>query len=83
MQDIIDTMDLIRYDPERGVFVLKAQPQVEFWPGTNIKKSKHNAFNWKGQSSKLTKYLQPANVNPNPVRPRGTFTIYAKARKMK
>ena len=51
MQDIIDTMDLIRYDPERGVFVLKAQPQVEFWPGTNIKKSKHNAFNWKGQSS--------------------------------
>lgn len=81
MESTIDMRDLVKYDPIKGVFVLKPQEQIQYWPGTKIQKSLHNVFNWQGQPSKLAKALKPANINPTPNNPRATFTIYTKAKK--
>ncbi len=85
MQDAVNIMDLIKYDYTRGVFVLSSNKnQVEYWPDTNIVKSKNNAFDWQGQPSRLAVLLKPqqqqVNLPPHTTR---NFTIYSKARRSK
>lgn len=68
---------LVRFDAELGRFVLDTT-QVEYWPGTKIKKSKDNDFNWRGKPSKVkvdSHLVKPDLANKEPVR------VYAKARR--
>lgn len=63
---------------------------MNYWPGTKIVKSRGNAFDWRGCSSRLLEdpairasnnsRLQMAGAGSDPKR---TFTIYSKARKSK
>lgn len=88
MQDTISIMDLIKYDPQRGAFVLKPQPQqIEYWPGTGIQKSKHNVFNWQNKPSVFMAHVKH---RPPPPRSRlnvsikaSSFTVYSKAQQAK
>ena len=36
-----------------------------YWPGTKVYKSRHNAFNWEGQPSKVMQHMDMkiANIN--------------------
>lgn len=82
MQNDIALMDLVKYDPTKGCFVLKPQQQqIEYWPGTKIVKSKNNAFSWKNKSSDVVKQLHP-NVYKS-IKNHNPFTTYSKAQKSK
>lgn len=58
-----------------------------YWPGTNIVKSKGNAFNWQNNKSQIVETvefkrsqmtkLQMAGTGSDPKK---TFTIYSKAK---
>lgn len=75
-------MDLMRYDIDKKCFVLaQLQPEVEYWPGTDVVKSRNNAFEWQGQPSHLTRRGAP-NIS-NSVTPGRAFTIYSRARASK
>jgi len=55
-----------------------------YWPGTNIIKSKGNAFSWQGKGSQFLKELKKSsdstqNARPNGVTQGKAFTIYSKA----
>lgn len=60
---------------------------MQYWPGTNIPKSKGNAFDWRNSASKIvqtkefrmsqTTTLQMAGKGSEPGR---TFTIYSRAK---
>jgi hypothetical protein len=81
MRDDVSVMELVRYDPIKGCFVLKSTQQIKYWPGTNTPKSTNNAFTWRDQPSHVLKQLHP-NVYKNNTR--GTpFTIYSKAQASK
>ena len=81
MTNDLTLMDLIRYDPERGCFVLKPMKQIEYWPGTNTVKSKNNDFNWQTKPSQVLKQLYP-HIYKNDTRGK-PFTIYSKAQAAK
>lgn len=63
---------------------------MNYWPGTNIPKSRGNAFDWHGNTSRLledpiirasnSSKLQKTAASSDPKR---TFTIYSKARREK
>ena len=38
--------NLTRYDPVKNCFVL-AGVKKQYWPGTNLEKSRGNAFDWR------------------------------------
>lgn len=81
MQNEINIMDLVKYDPAKGAFVLKPQEQqIEYWPGTGIQKSKHNVFNWQGKPSRLTQAFKGQHT-ATPSKKASNFTIFSKAYK--
>lgn len=56
---------------------------MNYWPGTNIKKSKNNAFDWRG-GSKITNdvkfkqsYIGQKNVS-NGIEKRQTIIVYSR-----
>jgi hypothetical protein len=77
MRDDVSVMELVRYDPTRGCFVLKSTHQIKYWPGTNTPKSTNNAFTWREQPSQVIKQLHP-HVHKNNTHGK-PFTIYSKA----
>lgn len=86
MQDSISIMDLVKYDPQKGMFVLKQQEQqIEYWPGTGVQKSKHNVFNWKGSPSILRPKHMPPVPKPkaSPTMKARSFIVYSKAQQAK
>ncbi len=34
-----------------------------YWPGTTILKTRHNAFNWQGKTSRLMQDTEMKNIN--------------------
>ena len=63
---------------------------MQYWPGTNIPKSKGNAFDWRATNSQITntkefKLSQHSTlVNAgNGTEKKRTFTIYSKAKASK
>ena len=43
--------------------VMKSMTYDLYWPGTNIFKTKNNAFNWKGKESLLMQDSEMKNIN--------------------
>jgi len=57
-----------------------------YWPGSNIVKSKNNAFDWKAKSSVLTdskEWKQSLAGAYNASLKKSSFTIYSKAKPSK
>jgi hypothetical protein len=81
MINSLRVMDLVRYNVDKKCFVLSQPPKVEYWPGTDVPKSKNNVFNWRGQPSQVIKQLYP-HVYKNTTHGK-PFTIYSKAQASK
>ena len=63
---------------------------MQYWPGTNIKKSQGNAFDWRSTLSQITqtkefKLSQHSTISNagNGADKKRTFTIYSKAKASK
>jgi len=77
MNDTIDTLDLVRYDPARNCFVLKGTTMHTWEDGTP--KSMNNAFNW--QEGTRTTKDEPNRYIPSrsqDLTPDGSITVYSK-----
>ena len=42
---------------------MKEKKYSPYWPGTNIVKSRANAFNWQGKESEILKQADHRNLN--------------------
>ena len=48
---------------------------MNYWPGTKIMKTHHNAFNWKGKESQLMQDVEMRNINNSKIHLLGRKTI--------